>query len=109
MDMKNPWKEVGAFNAMFTDNIMVTHDGVQSTICACVFPPDRVDPFSEADAETGMLKMQMVIRAKGEDAWNFETPPQIGDEVMTPDAKKWRMSDVVFFDDSYTIEARSAD
>jgi len=107
--MMNPWKETGAFNAMFADEVMIKHDGVSNTVRACTFPPDRVDPFSEADAESSLLKLTMVIRARGCDAWNFDTPPQIGDYAMTVDGKQWKITDVVFFDDNYTIEARSVD
>ncbi len=94
---------------MFTDEVMVTHQDVSSTVCACVFPPERVDPFSEADADSSLLKISLVIRARGDGAWNFDTPPQIGDTVVTVDTKKWRMTEVLFFDDSYSIEARSID
>lgn len=94
---------------MYADEIMLTHNGVSGTFSACVFPPERVDPFSESDAVSGLLKMQFILRKTGEGAWNRETPPQIGDYAQTADAKKWRITDVVFFDDGYTIDARSVD
>lgn len=106
---ENPWQVQTAFDFMYTDEVMVSHSGVSGTFKACAFPPERVDPFSEADATSGLLKMQLQIRKFGDGAWNFETAPQIGDVVTTVDTKQWRITDVVYFDDCYTIEARSID
>jgi len=76
---ENPWKSQTAFDCMYTDEVMVTHSNVSGTFKACAFPPERVDPFAEADATSGLLKVQFQIRKYGDGAWNFETPPQIGD------------------------------
>ena len=53
----NPWKVRIAFDPMYADEVMIAHSGVSGTFKACVFPPERVDPFSEADATSGLLKM----------------------------------------------------
>ena len=48
---------------------------VSGTFNACVYPPERVDPFVDADATSSLLKICLIIRKMGEGSWNLDTPP----------------------------------
>lgn len=80
---------------------------VRGTYAACVFPAEKLDPFSEDAAQSKIYKRGVLIAKTGANAWNDREPPQIGDK-LTINGSAWAVASVdPFCDNHYTLEVRS--
>ena len=64
--MSNPWKEQLPFAPMFCDVIKIdgTREGVQgfqSTVRACVFPIEDVEPFDQSCADSDVQSITVIV------------------------------------------------
>lgn len=110
--MTDPWEILLPYDAMFTDSVVIC--GVRpegrsfrSLFTACVFPPEKEDPFAETDADTKVERLTLLVRKKGEHGWTRRTPPQTGDGVKTADGRNYRVSRVAETVNWYELEAKS--
>ena len=110
--MTNPWDTADPFAVMFCDTVQVS--GVRpegrsfrGSFSACVYPPERDEPFDGSDADTELRRLRLLITKRGIRAWNRETPPQTGDEILLENGSKWKVTDVDDMLNWYQMEARS--
>ena len=104
---RNPFHAPKAFEPMYLDTIgyAATRDGgtLRTSLNACVFPIETVDPFADSDTENEAKRIQVLIRKAD---WHFTTAPQTGDEITALPNTKYRVQDVDDELDGYRIKAR---
>lgn len=107
---KNPWRDDGAFDDMFCDVVEIsgTRDGspFQTSLDACVFPREDVDPFVESSAESDVRKIDVLVRVRDADR-SGAYRPQLGDVVEREGGDKWKVCGVEKEQNWYRITARS--
>lgn len=97
-----------AFAPMFDDVISLESNGIRTSVNACVFPPEDVDPFSDVDATTDLKRINILIKKPDEAShdFNVKIQPKIGDTIVLEDNSKWNITKCSFSQSEYQIEAR---
>lgn len=109
--MNNPWQEQAAFAPMFCDVVKI--DGVrgngafQSSVKACVFPAQDVDPFDGASADSDMQSIVVIVPKAEQTGAPVKCQVQIGDTLTLDDSTAWKASDISTVEKYWKIEARS--
>ena len=109
--MSNPWQEQAAFAPMFCDVVKI--DGVrsngafQSSVKACAFPAQDVDPFDDSSADSDMQSITVVIPKVEQTGAPLKCQVQIGDKLTLDDRTAWKVSDVSTVEKYWKVEARS--
>ena len=105
--MSNPWKDTdAAFDVMFSDEAQFTtiKTNETSTLRCCVFPREDVDPFADSD-NVSTIKAATVLVRKSD--WTFNAAPSIGDQVLTPNGDKYKVSSIDMEQNWYRLNGRS--
>lgn len=96
---------------MFTEKIAMSgvrkRSQFQTSLHACVFHQQDVDPFSDADATSDIKQVNVLVPYEGEGSWNFNFEPQIGDIVELPRGQKYKVSKVSDSIGMYELVCRS--
>lgn len=101
---KNPWNEFDAFKPMFCDIIGYINRECRTSLKAAVFPLAEIEPFSEVDIDTEIMKMNVLIDY---DDWKFTNKPMIGDTVELSDGTKFKVASVTETQNWYDLTTRS--
>ena len=88
--MKDIWKNHRAFAPMFCNSVKVygvrtNNTCFQSTVDACVFSGEDVDPFNDSSAETTTKKVVMFMPTCSQTGAPLDCKVQIGDTLVTED------------------------
>jgi len=110
--MRDLWDVTDAFDAMFCDTVEMcgVRPGGRSfrlLLRACVYPPQKEQPFSDTDADTAVEVLPLMVLKTGVDGWTLRSPPQIGDGIRLKCGSRWKVSSVTESDGWYQLEARS--
>lgn len=72
--MTDPWDVQLPFVPMFSETVEI--NGVRahgrsfrSVFKACVYPPEKEEPFADSDADTKMEKLTLLVLKRGLDGW----------------------------------------
>jgi hypothetical protein len=108
----DPWNRNDAYGTMFCDKVFIKGvrpdgDFVDGCYSACVYPPEREQPFADFDADSSVRRFTFLLQKKGLGGWGDNRPPQIGDEVTLPDCSKWKVCQVESTVDWFEMGAKS--
>lgn len=105
---KNPWHIIEPYKAMYTDIIAISgvrkRDSYYTSLKACVFDQQDVDPFCDSDATTNLKMINVLISY---DNWMLNIKPQIGDTITLENAEKYKVVKVSESMGLYDLNCRS--
>lgn len=83
----------------------VTTSNQRGTVNCCIFPIEEVDPFAETDTASDVKRANILVRKK--DWLSFKETPAVGNLVITPDGRKWKIEQEDLEQDWWSIKVRS--
>lgn len=113
--MSNPFEDTDeAFVPMFLDTVEMSgtrKNGVtfRTSMKACVFPPERCEPFSDTQEDSKLMRVSAYVRkaGRGHDGWGMAFAPQTGDTLRLTDGTDWKLCLVREAQDWYEVEGRN--
>lgn len=106
--MENPWIIEDAFKPMFCDVVefACVREGRKnrSSVRACVFPVEDVDPFVDSDVENNLKKIHVIVKKLSMDA--LGVVPKVGDVFKMANCESYGITSVELQHWDYVITAR---
>lgn len=92
--MKSPWKDNDvAFEPMFTESVVIAHEGKKQTIEAAVFIDNTADAIVDEALDTDIEEIRIVCKKKD---WGYVSKLARGDEVQRSEVNgvRYKISEV---------------